>query len=49
MVRFTTVLYFLSVIISVDGHLRNKEHFAKAFKNLEVGMIILSCWLYGVC
>lgn len=34
---------------SVDWHLRNKEHFAKAFENLEVDMLILTCWLYNVC
>lgn len=37
------------LLSSVDWHLRNKEHFAKAFQNLEVGMLVLSCWLYNAC
>lgn len=31
----------------VDWHFRNKEHF-EAFQNHEVGMLVLSCWLYNV-
>lgn len=34
---------------SVGWHLRNKEHFDKAPRNLEVCMFLLSCWLYNVC